>query len=153
MAGNAESRGIAIDARPSGVSRRVRSPGGQRCDDQRGRAMNEAPDPLDDFLEKPPGLPMDATRKDALLRRTVALLPPRRRRAWPIAIGVAAAACIAVLVTTYILVRSNWIAPDDKNVVERKEPAPHVLPAPPEIELVRAPVTPFDLEWSAFDAD
>ena len=49
--------------------------------------MNDAPlpEPLEDFLQHPPSLPLDPGAREALAQQTAALLPrPRQRRREPI---------------------------------------------------------------------
>jgi hypothetical protein len=54
-------------------------------------------DPIDDFLQQPPVLPVDATRKAALFEQTSALLSRRRGRRWPLALAAAAAVALVLI--------------------------------------------------------
>jgi len=115
-------------------------------------------DPIDDFLQQPPVLPVDAKRQEAVFAQTAALLP--RRRGWRLSVAVAAAAAVALaLISTYIWSRSqNDETPAPKrNMVERKDDALPVPekpdPQPPAPKLIPVAAHPRDLEWKAFDAD
>jgi hypothetical protein len=115
------------------------------------------PDPLEDFLQHPPQLPVDADAQAALANQTAALLPRGRvRRRWPVL--AAAAAGLLALVSAYLVWISHHAGPP-KNLVEHKiDPAPEEKPKPkndpqPKPAPAVAAANPLDVEWSAFDAD
>jgi len=110
--------------------------------------MNESPlpGPLEEFLNHPPNLPLDAARRALILQQTSSELPKRRPSRWPIALAVAAA-------IAFVFVYFFKPAPEIKNdFVEKKSVTPDEKPNPRKEVLVEAPTHPRDLEWRAFDA-
>jgi hypothetical protein len=120
--------------------------------------MSEAPlpEPLESFLEHPPGLPQDGDVRESILRMTSNRLPSTRWPHWPIAlIGVAAMMAFVMLAGSYFLLRLGRVAPPAiPDIVENKvvTPRPPKQPPPPEVIQVKAPPHPRELEWKAFDA-
>lgn len=118
--------------------------------------MSEAPlpEPLEDFLQHPPSVPLDTNRRDALAQRTAALLPRPARRRWPVVAAVAASIGLA-LVSAYVGYRLGKMGPTPELAIDHKS-GTHVekakTPEPPKPAVALAPVSPRELEWSAFDA-
>jgi tetratricopeptide (TPR) repeat protein len=109
--------------------------------------------PLDDFLEKPPNLRSDPAVQEAIFLQSIALLPHRRRRRWPIA--MAAAAAVVLLIVGYWVTHPTFMSPiPNRKLVDKTPETPKPPPAPqkPTPPLVQAPAHPRDLEWQAFDA-
>jgi len=110
------------------------------------------PEPLDDFLQHPPDLPADATRKEVLFQRTARMLPRARRWRAPLATAVAAGIVLAC-VLSYVFLREEKIEPvlHDKLLGERKNGpiVADVTPAPARVQVV---AQSSELEWKAFDA-
>ncbi len=115
--------------------------------------MNELPlpEPLDDFLNRPPSLASDAATRESIFQKSARQLPPRRAERWPLLLSCAATFMLALLSAYYLYHRF----PEPKNDIVEIKKAPDDAPkppAPPPI-LVKAPPHPRDLEWSAFDAE
>jgi hypothetical protein len=112
--------------------------------------MSDAPlpDPLERFLQQPPGAPPSAELRESLFRQTAAGLRRSRWRRWPVAVG-AAAAIVLVLVSGYLAVRLTRIEPPPIPVIVEHKPEP----APPPPVIAAAPVHPLVLENNAFDAE
>lgn len=117
-------------------------------------------DPLDEFLDHPPSLPVSANEREATFAATRAHLPIRASRRWPLLAAVAAA--VVLLIVSYWLARLAQFAPDRKgDFVEQKKAPNQEKPAPPppdepeqpRTKLVHAPMSPRELEWKAFDAE
>ena len=103
------------------------------------------PDPLERFLQQPPGAQPSSELREALLRQTSARLRKSRWRRWPIAVG-AAAAILLMLVSGYFGLRVEKLEPlPTPVIVEHKSEPPPVVAA--------APVHPLVLENNAFDAE
>src|SRR5437764_314304 len=122
--------------------------------------MSESPlpEPLEKFLQNPPGEGMSAAVSDKVLADTTALLTKRRGwRRWPIASAVAAGLA-AAFVAGYLVGRNHEPEldpmPNVKHVDNSVKPAPKA-PAPREEEPTPVPakiLTALELEWKAFDA-
>lgn len=113
--------------------------------------MSDAPlpDPLERFLQQPPGAPPSAELRETLLRQTSVGLRRSRWRRWPIAVG-AAAAMVLALVSGYLVLRWSQVEPPPMAVIVQHKPEP--LPEPPSV-IAAAPVHPLVLENNAFDAE
>jgi hypothetical protein len=124
--------------------------------------MSESlPEPLEDFLQRPPSLQPRVGLQGALLQRTAEMLPRPHggwRRRWT-ALGAAAAGILLAVLATYFSLRRTDVepAPPIDRVQRKDDPAP-VEPTPSvpprdEVKLPSAesPANPLDLEWTAFD--
>ncbi len=113
------------------------------------------PDPLDDFLQHPPALAVDLECQASLYEKSAALLRKPARQGWPVVVGLAASIVLA-MIAAYFFFGSKQVepAPPNREFVEQKpEPVtPNPKPEEPKIELVRAVLSPRELEWKAFDA-
>jgi hypothetical protein len=118
------------------------------------------PEPLDDFLAKPPNQPASAELRRALLKQTALVVRRRRRARRFLAAGTTAAALLLIALTLWFVSRpepEGRPAPDDQpRIVEAKvKPGSgtleaHQPKAPPPVEVpLPAAVA---LEWKAFDA-
>jgi hypothetical protein len=122
---------------------------------------NPLPEPLENFLEAPPSLPVGAAMQDLLLEKTAALLPkPRWWRRRPVVAGIAASILVAI-VSAYFAWRLGNVEPLPKNdVVERgnerlplkETPKPQPSPEEQKPPAALVQVNPVELEWTAFDA-
>lgn len=115
------------------------------------------PEPLDDFLNRPPSLPVDEALKQSLFQQTVPM-PPQARR-WHVLLAATAAGMVLALVTSYVAFRAGQDAVVSSATHEqpgqiaaaatvKAEHEPEIEPAP-----VLTAVQPQDLEWRAFDAN
>jgi hypothetical protein len=113
--------------------------------------MNDAPlpEPLEQFLQAPPSLPVDAALQQAILQRTLPLVPRRRGwRKWAVA-GAWAASVAAAFAAGWFLPRSvNVERQPIQEIVEHKA-QPEVKPQPPVNDVL--PKSAYELEWAAFD--
>jgi hypothetical protein len=118
-------------------------------------STNPLPEPLDDFLSRPPHLPADGALQESLFRKT-ALVRPQARR-WPIAATVAAGVLLT-LVVSYVVYRAGHdvVMPSRSDEQQRKIAGADTAKAKHDQETGPAPVLtaaqPQDLEWRAFDA-
>jgi hypothetical protein len=105
------------------------------------------PEPVDDFLQHPPSLRTDPEWQEKVFQQTARKL--RRPRRWMIA--VAAGIMLAIL-SSYFLWRGTKgePAPPGKNLAERKRDP---VPDKPKPAFVPVAADPYQLEWSAFDAE
>lgn len=109
------------------------------------------PDPLERFLQQPPGAMASAELRDTLLRQTSAGLRKSRWRRWPIGVGVAAALLVAQ-VSGYLVFRWRQIESEPSPLVVIVEHKPALKLEPPVV-VAPAPVHPLVLENNAFDAE
>ena len=124
--------------------------------------MNESPlpEPLDNFLEHPPGMPQDADVRESILRMTANRLPTRGWPRWPIALVGAAMIAFVLFSVSIFFLRLLQVVPApeanfdfvEEKVLVPNRPKPPPAPAP-EVILVKAPAHPRELEWRAFDAE
>jgi tetratricopeptide (TPR) repeat protein len=114
------------------------------------------PEPLDDFLSRPPRLPPDPHRKEILFQETLRVRLPARPRRAPLAMMAAAAVVLAMLLS-YVLWRpdKDAVPPDSHPKTDQSTQAARIesekhwdAPAPP----TQVASQPRDLEWRAFDA-
>ncbi len=121
-------------------------------------STNPLPEPLDEFLNRPPRMPADSALKETLFQQTTWLRPRSRRWRWPIAATVAAGLFLSLAIS-YLAFHAGQdfdmrsgsrelqkkIAADDPAKTKHDQtigPAPELAAAQPQ-----------DLEWRAFDAD
>jgi hypothetical protein len=115
--------------------------------------MNDAPlpEPIEQFLQTPPSAPSDPALQQAILQRTLPLVPRRRSwRKWAVA-GAWAASVAAAFAVGWFLPRSGNVEPQPRpQIVEHKPPVPpEVKPQPPMEDA--SPKSAYELEWAAFD--
>jgi hypothetical protein len=123
--------------------------------------MNETPlpQPLEDFLQTPPSAELSAGLQEAMLAKTMVLLPKRHRR-W-VATSMVAASVAVAFCAGYLIGRGHEaeFAELDRQVAielvrspPSKEPTP-IVPEKPKPPVVAAkPLTALEVEWQAFDA-
>jgi hypothetical protein len=114
------------------------------------------PEPLDDFLSRPPRLPADTHRKEALLQETMRVRQRARQWRAPLALTAAAAVVLAMLLS-YVLWRPDKVAvsPDSHPGADKSTQATTIQPEK-YLDMPASPTQvacqPHDLEWRAFDA-
>jgi len=115
--------------------------------------MSDAPlpDPLERFLQQPPGAPPSARLRELLLQQTSARLRKSRWRRRPIAIAAAAAVVLALL-SGYLGWRWSHVERlRGSGVFDVVEVNP--APKPPLPVVAAVPVHPLVLENNAFDTE
>jgi hypothetical protein len=116
---------------------------------------NPLPEPLEDFLQHPPGMLPSAELQQSVLARTSAMMRPQPSRRWPVVAAVAAAVLLAIA-SGYFGLRLAHVDPaPKKEIVEHKLAPPPEKPQPLLEEpppVVFKQISPLDLEWIAFDA-
>jgi hypothetical protein len=115
--------------------------------------MSDAPlpDPLERFLQQPPGAPPSPELRELLLQQTSVRLRKSRWRRWPIAVG-AAAAIVLALVSGYLGLRWSQVEPVREFGIGFVETKPEPALKPPPV-IAAAPVHPLVLENNAFDTE